>query len=114
KKMHDDDDGEEHRDKKKHHEDDDKKHHAYDTNVIQSLVKKELEKYQHAQMLCTKVIGRISSNMFMDSAEELINKTLQARKISIEGKAYDTKIAILETLAEQSNKKGLTAIAYDS
>ncbi len=93
----------------------DKKHHkgkAHDS--MDTLIKKEFESRQEVYKLCTKVIGKLSNELAFDSCENIIDNTLKAKNVNIDGKSYDTKLGIIEFLAGQTANKSISRMAQDN
>lgn len=69
--------------------------------AIDKRVQVELEKRRNIELLCTKVMGKLSPQFLMDnSLEQVINKTLQTKGLDIENSTFETKLTQLKTLAE--------------
>jgi hypothetical protein len=100
------------RDNEKEEKKKEEKHKAHDS--VDELVKAELEKRKDVYQLCTKVVGKLSDNLFLDSCENVVDATLKLKNVAIDGKSYETKIAMLELLANQNNGSFITRIAQDS
>ena len=75
---------------------------AKDKKAMDSAVKMAISEKIKIESLCKKVIGKISDNVLADSTlESIVTNTLKAKNIACDDKSYDTKVAMLEVLAQQ-------------
>lgn len=80
-----------------------------DSMALDALIEKKVnEKFKiraGVHNLCEKVVGKLSDELLMDSnLENVIDNTLRLRGVSYAGKSAETKIAMLELLANQNNR----------
>ena len=95
KKMKDKKARDESEEERKKSEDEEEKEKAMD-----AAINKRYQERLKVEALTKKVLGNISPSILLDhTPEQLVTRTLKAKKIACDNKSYETKMAMLETLA---------------